>query len=791
MKRILIICISFLLMVTTSFSETYDYQVSFDVDRSLDQNNLVLDNVNPINNDIEVTYTLSFDDIPYQAVSPETPPKEVVLVIDTSGSMDWDINGRTSSSSYFLGETRLSIVKKAAETFVNALAGSKNVKLGLVSYDYRGYVEHELTNISDSYANKTTIINTISSLKAGGGTNVGDAIRIGSEVLSRGNANSDQFFVFLTDGEPTHYSRNSYDYNFYTGTGYAPATVSYKDYAKLYAQNMTQNLTEFEKNYFVAFSNNGANKLQEIAGVIQSYYKKALTSDEIDEVYDEISYVISADLSVEDVTLTDVIPDGLTVSEAPDGMRIDGQNISYNVGPIPYVLNEERTAYVAKDKLVKIKVRASRPGTYRMDSGMISYLDFDDVRRSKTIGTTRIDYTRDPVENLKARRNLNTNGNPENILDLTWDHYLGAVSYNVYKDDILLESTIDNQSHLQILKEDEANEIFYVEAVLADGQVSGKDFVNHDTNPSILNLSVERINEKLIVSFDALPGVGYKIKGQIKGNDLVEDHDQTNFTTINNRVYYTYDLRSLEDYESYTSRDTLRFYVDGDKPMATVYGTVSEEIPLKQAVNSQIITALDSFYYSKNKDVEIHFESDTDYAEGVTLYNPLFVVELKLPKKITATPLEFSYSTLSALEDGVESGAIVTRSGSDDVTLYVALTDYQDGILPEGKNISLKVNFGVAYDSEQGVLKQSVLDVLRTYKPNLEAYQIDYQIRSLLQAFYSDATTDIDEMIEVKSYMMYNTVQKAVEGLVERDETIGITSGFIKLNNKADIKNEF
>lgn len=792
MKKIFILFLSIMMLFSVSYSEIHDYQVGLDVQRSLDQNNVVLDNVNLSNNDIEITYALNFADIPYAQVTPETPPKEVVLILDTSGSMAWDVDGNDDDENDFSGTSRMTIVKAAAETFVSELAKNPNIKLGLVTYDTRGYVRHELKSIGPGFnSNKNAIISTINGLFANGGTNVGDAIRIGKEVLNRGDSNSDQFFVFLTDGEPTHFSHNSNNYNYYTGTGYAPRTYRSKDHGKSYAKLMTEDLTAFDKNYFVAFSNNGANKLQEIAGVIQSFYKKALTSDEINEVYDEISYVIGADLSIEDVVLTDLLPDGLTVTEMPDGMVVNGQSLSYEVGPVPYVLNQERTAYVAQTKEVKIKVRANRPDNYLLSQGSVSYLDLDDVTRSKSLNNLTISYTRDPVENVIASRQVNENGNLENTVDLVWDTYPGATSYNIYKDNTLLGNVASNNYSLPITSTDQATTDYYIEAVLADGQVSGKGHVNHNTNPSIVNLRVTRENAKLLVSFDDIPGVTYKLRPEINSVLKAEERTQDDFVLVNDRVYFTYDLAELDDFDGFTSNDIIKFLVDGDKANAIVYGAVSEEIRLKQAVMSTIVTSLDTFYYGSNKDVEITFVSESDYPDGINLYNPLFVIELSLPSKTTTTPLEYSYSTMSVKEDGLKKGAVITRQGDDDIKLYISMTDYETGLMPAGKTITLNANFGIAYDSVNGILKQSVLNALRTYNSSLEAYQIEYQIRGLLNAFYDDATTDIDQMLEIKTYMTYNTSQKSVEGVLDRDEVIGVSSGFITINNKAGISNEF
>lgn len=116
------------------------------------------------------------------------PAKEIVLVLDVSGSM---------------AETKIDNLKKAAQNFIDKMTVVPNLKIGIVTYSTYATIAQDLTDT----ANATSLKNTISNLKADGGTNTGEGLRKAAYLLNTSeNKDDNKTIVFMSDGEPTYYS---------------------------------------------------------------------------------------------------------------------------------------------------------------------------------------------------------------------------------------------------------------------------------------------------------------------------------------------------------------------------------------------------------------------------------------------------------------------------------------------------------------------------------------------------------------------------------------------------------
>lgn len=136
-------------------------------------------------------------------------PTDIVLVIDTSGSM-----GEGSGKMYN--------AKAAAKAFVDKFFGNdasaaakENVRIGIVPYASDVSYTTDLTN------DKDTLDEAIEDLSSGGGTNIQAAIKSAQEMLDSGRSNAAKVMVVLTDGEPT------YSYQGSTATSIVGDTETY------------------------------------------------------------------------------------------------------------------------------------------------------------------------------------------------------------------------------------------------------------------------------------------------------------------------------------------------------------------------------------------------------------------------------------------------------------------------------------------------------------------------------------------------------------------------------------
>ncbi|WP_252891597.1 VWA domain-containing protein [Thermoclostridium stercorarium] len=97
-----------------------------ELSREISRSKILLDE------EITVTYRIKPNPIPATAV--RQPQREIYLVIDTSGSMNFNLAGQTIQARS-REKSRLDIVKEAALKFLDNLSGKSGVKVGLITYD--------------------------------------------------------------------------------------------------------------------------------------------------------------------------------------------------------------------------------------------------------------------------------------------------------------------------------------------------------------------------------------------------------------------------------------------------------------------------------------------------------------------------------------------------------------------------------------------------------------------------------------------------------------------------------
>ena len=157
------------------------------------------------------------------SVEPTPTPKEqttqknvtiaVALVLDQSGSMADNMDG-SSPSWYNSTNVRMTILQNQANTLINQFAAkstSGGIQVCIVPFannaDNPGIMY-------DCNKNKTDLLNKISGLSAGGGTNTGDGLRRAYyRLLEYKTAHPTQeivyYIILLTDGNPTYRSVTS------------------------------------------------------------------------------------------------------------------------------------------------------------------------------------------------------------------------------------------------------------------------------------------------------------------------------------------------------------------------------------------------------------------------------------------------------------------------------------------------------------------------------------------------------------------------------------------------------
>ncbi|MEG2288738.1 MAG: vWA domain-containing protein [Clostridium sp.] len=242
----LVVCIGATLIIQSTISAEADVPTkpSFDV-----KINPLSPNPAKVGEDIRVSGVITPK--PFET---QVPSKEIVLVLDVSGSMkesanvgrcdeprviyctahdskdpahrgwwhnwvndyceDHKLSGNHESSS----STKIAELKKAANSFVDKMKGVPNLKIGIVTYESTAQIRKvDGTSLIPS-SNVEGLSNIINNLDANGGTNTGEGLRRATYLLSNSNEqdkNANKTVVLMSDGIPTFYTREKENDNYY------------------------------------------------------------------------------------------------------------------------------------------------------------------------------------------------------------------------------------------------------------------------------------------------------------------------------------------------------------------------------------------------------------------------------------------------------------------------------------------------------------------------------------------------------------------------------------------------
>lgn len=387
-------------------------------------------------NQVRLDYTIEFDDIPVGDVTGDQKQKEIVLVIDTSGSMSNDVSYNNS---------RISVAKKSAKRFLEQLRNVPNaastIKVNLINYDYYAELPNGSEMVPLTEDNYNSIIRDIDNLRANGGTNTGDGIRRAEYMLKGGNTNAEKYMVFLTDGEPTFYSyyleRDFFwyreVYQTYSGNpeNYNSSNNYEKglEYATLMAKHIYNNLSSYH-GYYVSFSDSPENnRLDLIAEAGNGSYYEAKSENDMIDVYDVIAEDIITEVKYTDVRFEEELPIGVGAVELPDGMTQNGRVISKTFPNIIYRLNNDRTAYQADPIQFQVIATPDEPGIYNFGTNKSTSFHYKDAS-----GDTKSFYF--PVVTLDVSKEKDPYLHPKyelNVLDLESGYNNGTFSTSNFR----------------------------------------------------------------------------------------------------------------------------------------------------------------------------------------------------------------------------------------------------------------------------------------------------------------------------------------------------------------------
>lgn len=332
-------------------------------------------------NTFTVKYLVTPKPIPVTEFQPEEKQKDIVLVMDTSTSMEW-VPGANRDPYYSGEKSRLTIIQDVAKKFVDKFDGNENVNISLVEYNKIGKQDLSFTNMNAS--NSWKVNSTIENLKMDNNTNTGDGLRQAYYSLLNQNNNHDKYIFLMTDGYANTYSCEKNE-TYFTDKG----RTSYYgcngnedpkglEYAKIIAKKIADSDMDINT-FIVGFGAGAATNNGQIATSANGSYYTALDEASVNAVYNKIyktidsQIIASADL-VETVSTNISMVDSETL---PYGLKQTETLVQGKINDISYKLSPDKKYYIAQSAVTfDITYKANGIGNYILGDNNSSFVNY-------------------------------------------------------------------------------------------------------------------------------------------------------------------------------------------------------------------------------------------------------------------------------------------------------------------------------------------------------------------------------------------------------------------------------
>ncbi|MGF3496662.1 MAG: VWA domain-containing protein [Methanolinea tarda] len=330
-------------------------------------------------------------------------PVDVVLLLDTSLSMQWNISRDGGSSNQ-----RIKAAKNAAKIFISNFNPSKD-KVGLVTFSTDASLRHHLTT------DFSAVNSTINGLFPNGYTNMRNAYKLGiDEIAANGRYGSVKAVILLSDGEWNNYgspvahgtgwtsnSSPGYtfginlepdNYRYYEGLG-GTLTKESKNWKCYDGEFTNQNMSRYAaanniRLYNIFFASNPSQTVNETLGTMAratgGFYDYAPSEQRLNELFEDIAGRLQEEAGV-GVTMDTPFND-ITISSNTSTWSVEGKEVfSY----LPYT---DEWKYWDNSSKTTIYRNQNRDDSSNWSAGNLNF----------TIGTILLDQAWEITYRLKV-----------------------------------------------------------------------------------------------------------------------------------------------------------------------------------------------------------------------------------------------------------------------------------------------------------------------------------------------------------------------------------------------------
>ena len=304
-------------------------------------------------------------------------PVDIIMVVDKSGSMKYEMPTLKRAMKKFLGNIEESFGDKANISLIEFSGGENtyykykcNIDYCEKTYFFKGSVD-DAKVLCDYTSDYSAIKSKVDKIKVNGATDISSALNLINKQLNKASKkNSEKYVVFFTDGIPTEfldeyimYSRN------YIEELIIPKTVDYfnklgfkdKNKVKFYSIGLfTGARLDYEKeiaeDFIKSINNSGS-------------YSITDDSNKLDFVYNDIATnIINENRIMDDAVLTDIVPNNFEIVEN-----------AYGQGKTSIVtnLNDNYSKDKKELKVRKTKVKSENSEKLTWNLGSVNYSGID------------------------------------------------------------------------------------------------------------------------------------------------------------------------------------------------------------------------------------------------------------------------------------------------------------------------------------------------------------------------------------------------------------------------------
>lgn len=252
-----------------------------------------------------------------------TQKTDIVLVMDTSGSMDFRMDKDKDAQP---GESRLDYAKTAANDLVNSVVKNGNdVRVAVVSFNRDAKTAVGYTSDKDE------LRRGIDGLGANDGTNWEAGLAAANGLTARDGAK--KYIVFLSDGKPTY----RYEKHSFLGFSWTEVAGNGRYYEQA---NFDHAVTEAKKRGNATLFSVAVGSTQKVSERMSSFQKEATgstdgcysatTPEALKQAFASITQTITQSAQYTNVTITDALTDYVDFVGADGNVRVSARDAEGN-----------------------------------------------------------------------------------------------------------------------------------------------------------------------------------------------------------------------------------------------------------------------------------------------------------------------------------------------------------------------------------------------------------------------------------------------------------------------------